>query len=96
VSTSAINHPKSGSRRSAPEVSATGVRFKRNTLVVALSDGREISVPLERCRWAKWLLEATPKQRSRWKIEPGGDAVYWDDLDDGFEIGHLLALTPLA
>jgi hypothetical protein len=96
MSTLAINDLKSVARRSGHEVSATGVRFKRNTMFVALSDGREISVPLERYRWAKWLLKATPKQRAQWKVEPGGDAVYWENLDDGFEVSHLLALTPLS
>lgn len=44
----------------------------------------------------QWLDEATPEQRPNWSLEPGGYAVYWDDLDDGGEVCHLLAVEPLA
>jgi hypothetical protein len=57
-------------------------------LYVALTDGREIGVPLARF---PWLAQATSAQRNNWRIEPRGFAVYWDDLDDGIEIDHLLA-----
>jgi len=46
--------------------------------------------------WLKWLAEATPEQRAKWAIEPGGFVVYWEELDDGFEIQHLLSLQPLT
>lgn len=78
------------------EVSATTVSFTDNTLHVNLNDGRIISVPLDQIAWLQWLAQATPKQRQKWSIEPGGYAVYWDSLDDGIEIAHLLAIQPLA
>jgi hypothetical protein len=56
-------------------------------LYIALADGREIGVPLSRF---PWLKQATAAQRKAWHIEPRGFAVYWDDLDDGIEIDHLL------
>lgn len=77
-------------------VRASGVRFANNLLYVSLSDGREISVPVDRIEWLNWLAKATPGQRSNWSIEPGGFAVYWNDLDDGIEICHLLTMQPLA
>ena len=80
----------------AEQVSATGVRFVGNTLHVTLSDSRQISVPLENIPWLKWLNTATPEQRTRWSLEPGGFAVYWDELDDGIEISHLLSIQPLS
>ena len=49
-----------------------------------------------RIEWLRWLYEATPEQCANWSLEPGGYAVYWDDLDDGVEVCHLLALEPLA
>jgi hypothetical protein len=55
---------------------------------VELTDGRQVGVPL--AQWP-WLAAATPAQRRKWHIEPGGFAVYWDDLDDGIEVEHLLA-----
>jgi hypothetical protein len=84
------------SRAATQEVQATDVRFEDNRLVISLSDDREISVPLDRAEWLSWLAKATPEQRERWTIEPGGYAVYWDELDDGIEICHLLAMQPLG
>ena len=78
------------------QVAATGARFGGNILYVALSDGRELSVPLKRVRWLRWLLQATPEQRSKWTLEPGGFAIYWEELDDGIEISRLLGMQPLA
>jgi len=69
-----------------PARSARGVRFAGRMLYVALTDGREIGVPLSRF---PWLDRATAAQRRHWHIEPRGFAVYWDDLDDGIEVEHL-------
>jgi hypothetical protein len=77
-------------------VQATGVQFEGDRLTLLLSDGREVSVPLGKMEWLQWLAKATPEQRAHWSIEPGGFAVYWEDLDDGFEIAHLLAMQPLS
>ena len=77
-------------------VSAEAVRFTGERLIVALSDGRELSVPYKKIAWLRWLAKATPKQRANWSLEPGGYAIYWDDLDDGVEICHLLGVESLA
>ncbi|VAW32171.1 hypothetical protein MNBD_CHLOROFLEXI01-4706 [hydrothermal vent metagenome] len=77
------------------EVGATDIQIKDNILQVSLSDGRVITLPLNKITWLQWLLEATPEQQSNWSIEPGGFAIYWDDLDDGIEIAHLLTVTTL-
>ena len=76
--------------------SARNVRFTNGTLHVRLDDGREISLPLAGVPWLKWLAQATPKQRAKWKLEPGGYAIYWEDLDDGIEVCHLLDSQPIA
>ena len=78
------------------QVGAKGVRFKGDVLYVSLTDGREISIPMERVEWLAWLRKATPEQRSKWSLEPGGFAIYWDNLDDGIEICHLLEMQPLV
>jgi hypothetical protein len=80
--------------RAAEQISAIGVRFVGNVLYVSLSDGREISVPMDRVSWLEWLVKATPEQRAKWSIEPGGFAIYWEDLDDGIEVCHLLDMRP--
>lgn len=76
-------------------VRATNVRFARDMLYVTLSDGREIGLSVRTTKWLKWLARATPKQRSKWEIEPLGDAIYWSELDDGIEVYHLLSAQTL-
>jgi hypothetical protein len=78
------------------QVQAEKVRFEANILCIFLSDGREISLPIDQMDWLKWLAKAAPEQRAKWTIEPGGFAVYWDELDDGIEIEHLLSRQPLV
>ena len=78
------------------QVQIVGVRFIDNTLYVTLSDGRELGISLEGVAWLEWLRQATEKQRGQWSVEPGGFAVYWDDLDDGIELAHLLSMQPLV
>lgn len=75
------------------DATVIGVRFTDSMLYIALNDGREIGVPLARY---KWLAAATPEQRALWTIEPGGYAVYWEELDDGLEVAHLLTPHLLA
>ncbi len=78
------------------QVRAKNLRFENNTLHIVLSDGREISLPIDQMDWLKWLAKATPEQRAKWSIEPGGFAIYWEELDDGIEIMHMLSMRPLA
>jgi len=74
------------------EVAAVGVRFTETMLYIALSDGREVGMPLKRYAF---LANATPEQLSHWELEPRGFAVYWPRLNDGLEVAHLLSLSPL-
>ena len=57
-----MNSPETHSPTS---VLATDVRFTDDAMQVSLSDGREISVPLE---WFTRLRDATPEQRSKWRF----------------------------
>jgi hypothetical protein len=77
-------------------VTVTDVQFEGDTLHVQLSNSRLVSLPLDGISWLDWLASATPEQRDGWSIEPGGYAVYWDELDDGIEVAHLLGLQPLS
>ena len=76
-------------------VQARDVSFAGDRLCIELSDGRELSVPYKKIPWLKWLAKATPKQRADWSLEPGGYAIYWEQLDDGVEICHLLGSESL-
>ncbi|MFH1860293.1 MAG: DUF2442 domain-containing protein [bacterium] len=82
--------------RITEEVEATDVHFEGNTIYVSFNDGREISMAIDKVYWLGWLAKATPEQRTKWSLEPGGFAVYWDELDDGIEIRHLLRMQPIA
>jgi hypothetical protein len=77
-------------------VEATGVEFQGEWLTVVLKDAQRISVDMTRVYWLKWLLNATPQQRACWSLEPGGYAIFWDELDDGVEVEHLLELSPIS
>ncbi len=68
-------------------VAATAVRFTASMIYIALNDCRETGIPLAHF---PWLAQANPVQRENWSIEPRGYAVWWDDLDDGIEVDHLL------
>lgn len=71
---------------------ATGVRFDNDLLCVSLGDGQEMRLRLDDVHWLDWLYLATDEQRANWSIEPGGFAIYWEDLDDGIELCHLSQL----
>ena len=82
--------------KTSEAVSAEDVRFVGDKLVVKLSDWRELSLPYKKIPWLKWLAKATPKQRADWSLEPGGYAIYWEQLDDGVEVCHLLGVESLS
>ncbi len=75
---------------------AHAIRFIGGKFCAKLSDGRRPAVPHRKIPWLSWLAKATPKQRNAWSLEPGGFAIYWDQLDDGIEIGHLLAMEAIV
>ncbi len=77
------------------EVKAQGVRFIAGLLILELSDGRHISLPMQKIKWLAWLFKATPEQRGKWSILPHGYGVYWEELDDGFEVEHALSTAEL-
>lgn len=78
------------------ETSAAWAEVADDMLRVGLRDGRTIETNLVRIPWLRWLRDASEEARSHWSLEPGGFAVYWEDLDDGVEVRHLLALSPLS
>ena len=66
---------------------AKDVRFDVDRLHVQLSDGREISVPLD---WFPKLRNATQEQRSHWKLIGKGIGIHWDDIDEDLSVAGLL------
>lgn len=67
------------------------VHFDKDTLSVDLIDGRTIIVPLA---WYPKLFNATPRQRSKWKICGGGYGLHWPELDEDLSTEGLLRGAP--
>jgi hypothetical protein len=59
----------------------TGVRFTDSMVYTKLSDQREIGLPLDHLD-LRWLANATPEQRDRWKVVARGRQLLWEELDD--------------
>ena len=66
---------------------ATNIQFADNTIVVALEDGREISIPLE--RFPK-LRDAHKQQLENYRFIGQREGVHWEDLDEDILIQNLL------
>jgi len=69
----------------------SSVSFTADSLIVALMDGRIISVPLA---WYPRLLHASKEQLSNWKIAGGGYGIHWPDLDEDLSTEGLLCGAP--
>jgi hypothetical protein len=69
------------------------VRFDEDRLIVDLMDGRTIAVPLA---WYPRLFDATPEQRSNWRIAGAGYGIHWPDIDEDLSAEGLLRGAPAA
>jgi hypothetical protein len=67
------------------------VEFTDDTLIVALMDGRTISVPLA---WYPRLLGATPEQRNNWQLAGCDYGIHWPDVDEDLGTEGLLRGAP--
>jgi hypothetical protein len=70
---------------------ATSVECTDDELVVALSDGRSLSVPLA---WFPRLLGATALERAGWRLIGGGEGIRWEALDEDLSVRGLLRGEP--
>lgn len=67
------------------------VRCDDDNLIVALKDGRTISVPLA---WYPRLFDATPAQRANWETCAAGYGIHWPDVDEHLSTEGLLRGAP--
>lgn len=70
---------------------AEDVRVTNDSLIVDLSDGRTISVPVE---WFPRLLHAAPEERSNWRLIGRGHGIHWETIDEDISVEGLLAGRP--
>ena len=75
--------------RSAP-VAAT-VSVTDDDLVIALVDGRTVSVPLA---WYPRLLRGSREERTDWRLIGRGIGIHWPALDEDIKVEHVLAGIP--
>jgi hypothetical protein len=68
-----------------------GVELTEDYLIVALNDGRTISVPLA---WYPRLANASSAQRNNWQIAGGGYGIHWPEIDEDLNTEGLLRGAP--
>lgn len=74
------------------EPRAEDVRVTDSELIVALVDGRVISVPLA---WFPRLRDATASERQKWELLGDGEGIHWPDADEDLSVvGLLLGIRP--
>jgi hypothetical protein len=70
------------------QVMAQGVRVTEDALIVDLTDGRTLSVPLA---WYPRLAHGTPAERDHWRLIGRGEGIHWPELDEDISVDGLLA-----
>jgi hypothetical protein len=70
-----------------PDPTAVAVEVSDASMRIALSDGRELSVPLA---LFPRLRDATPEQRRNWEPIGCGHGVHWPDVDEDISVRALM------
>jgi hypothetical protein len=76
---------------SAADERVKNVEITDDALIVALMDGRTITVPLV---WYPRLLNASATERQNWQISGGGYGIHWPDVDEDLSTEGLLRGAP--
>ena len=63
------------------------VEFTEDELVVSLTDGRTIMIPLV---WFPRLADATTEQLRKYEILGDGEGIHWPDVDEDLSVEGLL------
>lgn len=66
---------------------ALRVALTDDALIVELSDGLTISVPLA---WFPHLMHGTPAERSSYVLIANGEGIHWPELDEDISVDSLL------
>jgi len=73
--------------RPADKPRAVNVELASELLKVALTDGRQVSAPLD---WFPRLRDASAKQRGNWRLIGEGIGIHWDEIDEDIAVATLL------
>ena len=63
---------------------------KATKIWIALSDGRQLSIPLV---YFPRLLNATPEQRNQYELSGNGTGIHWEVIDEDISVPGLLLGT---
>jgi hypothetical protein len=77
----------SSAQAETADIRVRTVSVTDDELLVALMDGRSISVPLA---WYPRLANATAAERSHWEIAGGGYGIHWPEIDEDLSTEGLL------
>jgi hypothetical protein len=72
-------------------VIAQHVSVTDDALIVELSDGRTVSVPLA---WYPRLRHGTPEERNNWRLIGHGEGIHWSDLDEDISAKNIVFGKP--
>ena len=67
------------------------VHVTEDEIVARLADGRVISVPLA---WSWRLSDATPQQRTHFRLIGSGQGIHWPDVDEDISVEGMLHGVP--
>ena len=70
---------------------ALNVVITDESLIVELSDGRTVSVPLG---WYPRLSHALSAHRNKWELLGGGHGIHWPLLDEDISVENILFGQP--
>ena len=62
-----------------------------DALIVDLSDGRTVSVPLA---WFPRLLHGTASERHHWRLVGDGEGIHWPEIDEDVSVENLIFGNP--
>jgi hypothetical protein len=72
---------------SVVDATVRSVEIDSDVLRVGLADGRVLSTPLT---WFPRLAQATPAERSEWRLIGRGEGIHWEALDEDVSVAGLL------
>ncbi len=70
------------------KLAITYVAADDQMLIITLSDGRRLSLPLA---WYPRLKHGTPAERNNWRLIGRGEGVHWPDLDEDLSLEGFVA-----
>lgn len=66
---------------------ATAVRVTDESVILDLTDGRTLCVPV---LWYPRLAHGSVAERANWRLIGSGEGIHWPDLDEDIRIEDLL------